>query len=157
MCLRATHRLVALTTWVAIAPVDHHLLPAIGGAALAYAAGGGPLSPDVDVYLPIPHRQTTHLVEVPILGGAAAALLYISGVTWWWVLSALATAWGSHLILDVFSGKRGVPSLVLQQRLQVTAWLWMHTGGRFERKVFRPLVMLVILPSVIVLRVAFTM
>jgi membrane-bound metal-dependent hydrolase YbcI (DUF457 family) len=136
MCLKRTHRVAALTVWVAVAPMDP--LPLIGGAVLAYATGGGMFSPDVDMYLSIPHRGLTHYVEWPVLGGALSALLYLEGIAWWWVLASVALAWGSHLMLDVFSGKRGVPSRLLGTRLTVTAWLWIHTGGWFEKKIVYP-------------------
>lgn len=151
MCLKTTHRLVALTAWLAVSPPTP--LPLLAGSAVAFATGGGALSPDCDIWLPfLGHRKTTHLIELPIVALIVALGLRLNGASLWWLLAAAATAWLSHLILDIFSGKRGVPSLLFG-RLRVTAWLWMHTGGWFELRIFRPLILPLALVVTIAVRV----
>ena len=151
VCLRTTHCLVATASWLAITPLEP--APALGGALIAFATGGGPLSPDCDIWIPgLGHRKTTHIIEWPIIAGLVAWGLHMNGSSYWWVLGAVAMAWLSHLILDIFSGKRGVPSILLG-RLRVTAWLWMHTGGWFELRFFRPFVAIVVIPGVIIFRI----
>lgn len=150
--MRTTHCAVAAVSWLAITPLE--LAPAAGGALIAFATGGGPLSPDCDIWIPgLGHRKTTHFIEWPIIAGLVAWALHLGGSPYWWVLGAVAMAWFSHLILDIFSGKRGVPS-VLFGRLQVPAWAWMHTDGWFEHRIFRPFVVLVAFPVVVILRIA---
>lgn len=149
--MRTTHCAVAAVSWLAITPLE--LAPAVGGALIAFATGGGPLSPDCDIWIPgLGHRKTTHLIEWPIIAGLVAWALHLGGSPGWWVLGAVAMAWLSHLILDIFSGKRGVPS-VLFGRLRVPAWAWMHTGGWFELRFFRPFVALGVIPGVIIFRI----
>lgn len=210
--MRTTHCAVAAVSWLAITPLE--LAPAVGGALIAFSTGGGPLSPDCDLWLASRsarrgatvaawtagaaaaswltyerghpwwwglaivgaalaveilvnlfssprrrrtsfwgHRKITHYIEWPIIAGFVAWALHLGGSPGWWVLGAAAMAWLSHLILDIFSGKRGVPS-VLFGRLQVPAWAWMHTDGWFEHRVFRPFVVLVAFPVVVILRIA---
>ena len=137
MCMGKSHRLAAGLAWVLICPAEP--IPLMGGALLAFSAGGGRFSPDMDLKLGIAHRGTTHMIEIPmvfLLVGAACALL---GLPIWWVPAAIGVSWGSHDLLDIFSGHRGVPSFLLRRRLTVPDWAWIHTGGWFERRILTPL------------------
>jgi len=134
--MKSTHRLAAAALWLAVAPSDP--LPLAAGTALAYYSGGGSFSPDMDLSLGIGHRGKTHLLEIPLALGVLAAVMALPGLPLYWVPFSLAVGWGSHLLLDIFSGRRGIPSKILRCRLTVPDWLWIHTDGWFERMILFP-------------------
>jgi membrane-bound metal-dependent hydrolase YbcI (DUF457 family) len=105
-----SHRIAGVAAWLGVAPLvgvtDWRVA---AGAGVAGAFAHGRLSPDMDIYpllgtlIPGGHRGITHVWIWPVLVALLAFACRPAG--WWFVVLAVAVAWGSHVAADGVFGR----------------------------------------------------